>query len=257
MSAPSSSTQTTGSSPPGKVREILKSGEGSPLARYRALTFPTGSSLQFWLFELATMLLLPMPGGLGIVLRRKLLRSFFGAVGRNVIIGRNCVFRNPRQIFLGDGVVIDENSLLDARSAGSEGLRLDAGVLISRGVQVKCKGGPVALGKDVTIGDGSTVISQSGIYIGDGAAIAHACHIAGGTFEMQEFSKPAPERRTTSSGPIRIGAGTWIATGVLILDGVCVGTNAIVSAGSVVTRAVLDRCLVSGNPAKKVFEIRQ
>ncbi len=241
---------------PGKIREILKTGELSAFARYRALTYPSGSLLKFWLFELATMVLLPMPGGLGIILRRKLLRRFFGGMGRNVIIGRNCVFRNPHHIFIGDAVVIDENALLDARGTGEEGLRLGAGVLVSRGVQVKSKGGPISLGRDVTIGDGSTVISQSGIFIGDGAAIAHACHIAGGTFAMQEFSKPAPQRKTTSTGPIHIGAGTWIATGVLVLDGVKIGENSIVAAGSVVTRNVADRCLVSGNPAKKVFEIR-
>ena len=67
-----------GSSSPGKVREILESGEASAFARYRALTYPAGSTLKFWLFELATMFLLPLPGGLGIVLRRKLLRPFFG-----------------------------------------------------------------------------------------------------------------------------------------------------------------------------------
>jgi acetyltransferase-like isoleucine patch superfamily enzyme len=241
---------------PGKIREILKSGEASAFERYRALTFPAGSVLKFWLFELATMLLLPFPGGLGIVLRRKLMRPFFGSMGRNVIIGRNCVFRNPHQIFIGDGVVIDENALLDARGTGPEGLRLAAGVLVSRAVQIKSKGGSISLGQDVTIGDGSTVISQTGIFIGDGVAVAHACHIAGGTFAMHEFSKPAPQRKTTSNGPIQIGAGTWIATGVLVLDGVKIGANSIISAGSVVTRNVPDRAVVSGNPAKKVFEIR-
>lgn len=244
------------SEPAGKIREILKTGETSAFARYRALTHPGGSVLKFWLYELATMLLLPMPGGLGIVLRRKLLRPFFGSMGRNVIIGRNCVFRNPHHIFIADGVVIDENALLDARGTGPEGLRLASGVLVSRGVQVKSKGGPILIGQDVTIGDGSTVISQTGIHIGAGAAIAHACHLAGGTFALQEFDRPAPQRKTTSAGPIRIGAGTWIAAGVLVLDGVRIGENVIVSAGSVVTRAVPDKCVVSGNPAKKVFEIR-
>lgn len=246
----------TDQGPPGKIREILKTGEASAFARYRALTFPAGSIWHFWLFELATMFLLPMPGGLGIILRRKLMRSFFGSMGRNVIIGRNCVFRNPHHIFIGDGVIIDENALLDARGTEAEGLRLGQGVLVSRGVQIKSKGGPICIGRDVTIGDGSTVISQTGIFIGDGAAIAHACHIAGGTFAMQEFSKPAPQRKTTSAGPIRIGAGTWIATGVLVLDGVQIGENVIVSAGSVVMRSLPDGCLASGNPAKKVFEMR-
>lgn len=240
---------------PPKIRNLLTADE-SAFSRYRRLTYPTGSLLRFWLFELATMLLLPMPGGLGIVLRRKLLRSFFGAMGRNVIIGRNCVFRNPHRLFIGDGVIIDENCLLDARGAGDEGLRLEAGVLVSRGVQIKSKGGPIHIGLDVNVGDNSLVVSQTGIVIGDGAAIATGCQIMGGTFAMEEFSKPAPERAAMSTGPINIGKGVWLATGVIVLDGAHVGEDSIVSAGSVVTRSIPAKCVAQGNPAKKVFSIR-
>jgi acetyltransferase-like isoleucine patch superfamily enzyme len=249
------STRPTPSGHPPKIRELLTSDE-STFARYRRLTYPSGSLLRFWLFELATMLLLPMPGGLGLMLRRKLLRPFFGAMGRNVIIGRNCVLRNPQRIFLGDAVVIDDNSLLDARGTGAEGLRLDEGVLVSRNVQVKSKGGPIHIGRDVNVGDNSLIVSQTGIRIGDGAAIANGCQIMGGTFAMSEFNKPAPERVSTSVGPISIGSGTWLATGVVVLDGAQIGENSIVSAGSIVTRSLPSKCVAQGNPAKPVFNIR-
>src|SRR5688572_22522173 len=84
------------------VRE--RRGPGSALRRYRSVTYPQGSLLRFWLFEAAVMFLLPLPGGLGLALRQKLLRPFFGGFGKNVIIGRNCVFRNPQRIFIGDHV---------------------------------------------------------------------------------------------------------------------------------------------------------
>lgn len=241
---------------PPKIRELLGQGQGSDFSRYRQLIYPTRSLLRFLLFELATMLLLPMPGGLGLMLRRKLLTPFFAAAGRNVIIGRNCVFRHPQRIFLGDCVVIDDYCLLDARGTGEEGMRLAAGVLLSRGVHVKSKSGAVYIGRDVNVGDGTQISSESGIWIGDGAAIAGACQIAGGTFSMSEFNRPAPQRKSTSAGPIRIEAGAWIATGVMVLDGVCIGQDSIISAGSVVTRPVPARCIAQGNPARKVFDIR-
>lgn len=241
---------------PPKIRQLLGQGQGSEFARYRQLTYPTRSFMRFWLFELATMLLLPMPGGLGLILRRKLMKSFFGAMGRNVIIGRNCVFRHPQRIFIGDSVVIDDNCLLDARGAGDEGVHLAEGALLSRGVQVKSKGGGIYIGRNVNVGDLTQISSEAGIWIGDAAAIAGGCVIAGGTFAMSEFNRPAPQRTSTSAGPIRIGSGAWLATGVMVLDASSIGEDSIISAASVVTRAVPARCVALGNPAKKVFDIR-
>ncbi len=241
---------------PAKIRELLRADQGSDLARYRYLTYPTRSLVKFWLFELATMLLLPLPGGLGMVLRRKLLKPFLAAVGRNVIIGRNCVIRHPQRIYLDEGVVIDDYCLLDARGTGEDGLRLARGAMVSRGVQIKSKGGAIHIGRNVNIGDHTQICSERGVWIGDGAAIAGACVIQGGTFAMSEFNLPAPERRSTSAGPIRIGSGSWIATGVLVLDGVTIGEHSIVAAGSVVTRSLPSKCVAQGNPAKKVFDIR-
>lgn len=241
---------------PPRIRELLAEDHGSALARYRRLVHPTGSALRFCLFELATMFLVPFPGAAGLWLRQKLLKPFFGAFGRGVVIGRNCTFRNPQGIFIGNGVVIDDNCVVDARGAGADGVHLSDGVLVSRGVQVKSKGGPIKIGRNVTLGDNSLVVSQSGISIDDGAGVATGCQIMGGTFQMSEFSRPATQRTSFSAGPIAIKSGAWLATGVIVLDAVQIGENAIISAGSVVTRSVAARTIAQGNPAKKIFEMR-
>jgi acetyltransferase-like isoleucine patch superfamily enzyme len=242
--------------PPPRIRELLAEGHGSALARYRRLVHPTGSALRFFLFELATMILLPFPGAAGLWLRQKLLKPFFGSFGRGAVIGRNCTLRNPQGIFIGDGVVIDDNCVIDARGAGSDGVRFADGVLVSRGVQVKSKGGPISIGRNVTLGDNSLVVSQSGIRIADGVGVATGCQIMGGTFQMSEFDRPATQRKSFSAGPITIDAGAWLATGVIVLDAVHIGENAIVSAGSVVTHSIAARTVAQGNPAKKIFEMR-
>jgi acetyltransferase-like isoleucine patch superfamily enzyme len=56
--------------------------------------------------------------------------------------------------------------------------------------------------------------------------------------------------------PIIIKEGALIAVRCVILPGVVIGKNAIVSAGSVVTDDVEEETLVRGNPAKKVGHIR-
>ena len=54
--------------------------------------------------------------------------------------------------------------------------------------------------------------------------------------------------------PVRIGRHVWIGGGAIILPGVRVGDNAIIGAGSVVTRDVADRTTVVGNPARQITD---
>lgn len=50
--------------------------------------------------------------------------------------------------------------------------------------------------------------------------------------------------------PVRVGANVWIGGGALILPGVTIGDDAIIGAGSVVTRDVAPGVTVMGNPAR-------
>ena len=49
---------------------------------------------------------------------------------------------------------------------------------------------------------------------------------------------------------IHIGRNVWIGGGAIILPGVTVGDDAVIGAGSVVTRDVLSGATVVGNPAR-------
>ena len=49
--------------------------------------------------------------------------------------------------------------------------------------------------------------------------------------------------------PVTIGNNVWIGAGVNILPGVTIGDNAVIAAGSVVTKDVPSDCVVAGNPA--------
>jgi maltose O-acetyltransferase len=52
------------------------------------------------------------------------------------------------------------------------------------------------------------------------------------------------------SDPVIIGDNVWIGERAIILKGVNIGDNAIVAAGSVVTKSIPNNSLVAGNPAK-------
>jgi maltose O-acetyltransferase len=55
--------------------------------------------------------------------------------------------------------------------------------------------------------------------------------------------------------PIIIENNVWITMNAIILPGVTIGENAVVAAGSVVTKSVPANTLVAGNPAKVIRKI--
>lgn len=62
------------------------------------------------------------------------------------------------------------------------------------------------------------------------------------------FKKQLKSNRTVE--PVKIGSSVWIGCGAKILSGVCIGDNAVVAAGSVVTRDVPEFAVVAGIPAR-------
>ena len=237
------------------IRTILMDPEGSALQKYKMLTVGDVGMMSFVFYEFITWLLGARSGAIGILLRRKLYKRLFKHVGRNVIIGRNCIFRHPSKISLGDNVVIDDNSVLDARGCENE-MRLADGVMVNRNCAIQSKGGDIVIGKGVNVGAGSQFVSWSGIEIGEGVAIAGGCYISAGSYRMDDFSTPNAERQPYSNGPVKIGSQAWLATRVTVLDAAEIGEHAVISAGAVVTGKIPDKAVAHGNPAKVVFQGR-
>ena len=66
----------------------------------------------------------------------------------------------------------------------------------------------------------------------------------------------APEDRGAMyPAPIRLGKNVWVGSNSTILQGVTVGDNAIIAAGSVVTKDVPANMIVGGVPARYIRNI--
>jgi maltose O-acetyltransferase len=83
-------------------------------------------------------------------------------------------------------------------------------------------------------------------------AIGSGVHIMAGTHEVDETSDVPIIMQTRISKGIVIQDNVWIGTGARILDGVRIGENTIVGAGSVVSRDVPANSMVLGNPARVI-----
>ena len=58
-----------------------------------------------------------------------------------------------------------------------------------------------------------------------------------------------------SAHPISIGDGAWLGGGVIVLPGVSIGAEAVIGAGSIVTRDIPAGHLAVGNPCRVVREL--
>ncbi|MFM9138588.1 MAG: acyltransferase, partial [Actinomycetota bacterium] len=63
-------------------------------------------------------------------------------------------------------------------------------------------------------------------------------------------------QQTQPERPVRIGAGSWLGHGVVVLPGVTIGKHVAVGAHSVVTKDLPDFCVAVGNPAR-IIRIRE
>ncbi len=68
-------------------------------------------------------------------------------------------------------------------------------------------------------------------------------------YYLTYLSKYINEPGETRVG-VTIQQGVWIAGGSIILDGVTIGANSIIAAGSVVNKDVAPNSIVGGIPAK-------
>ena len=107
----------------------------------------------------------------------------------------------------------------------------------------------ISVGDNVFLNFDCVLLDVVEITIGAGTLIGPAVQI----YTADHPRDPALRRAGLESGvPVRIGANVWIGGGAIILPGVTIGDDAIIGAGSVVTRDVPDGATVAGNPARKI-----
>jgi acetyltransferase-like isoleucine patch superfamily enzyme len=143
----------------------------------------------------------------------------------------------PERIELGRNVFIGAHVLLSTSMPGE---------ILPPGRDVV-----LSIGDRTTIGRGSMLNGRVGIHLDHDVTLAPNVYITDHNHTYGDVTTPIG-RQILEEAPVRIGAGCWLATNVVVLPGTTIGRHVTVAAGSVVRGDIPDYCVIAGTPAKVV-----
>lgn len=218
------------------IRDKLYGDGKSALRKYQDFFVGRQSLPALLRYEFYTLLLAPLPGALGLMLRKKLVPGMLGSCGEQSLWGRDIHFRHPGNVRIGDRVAVDDHCLFDARAEG--GIVLGDDTIIARDCILHAKAGRISLGERCIVGNQAQLSSTVGIQVGNDVGIGGQCYIGGGLYHTDRLDVPMLQQGLYSRGPVVIGDDVWIGAGVRVLDGVCIGKGSFIGAGAVIVEDV-------------------
>jgi acetyltransferase-like isoleucine patch superfamily enzyme len=231
----------------------LIAGRQSRVRKYQDLVIGKRGVGSLLKHEIVAMSSAWVPGALGLYLRSKLYPWLLASSGRGVAFGCNVVLRHPHKIRLGDGVVVDDNAVLDAKGSENRGIAIGNNVFVGRNTIVYCQNGDISIADNVNIGSNCQIFSAGSVEIGANVLMAAYSYIIGGGHRYDDPDVPISRQGREARG-VRVMEGAWIGAGAKVLDGVEIGKGAIVAAGAVVTQNIPGQAIAGGIPAQVIKE---
>lgn len=162
----------------------------------------------------------------------------FTHLGRKVSFHYTCDLHNTRLMKIGDFLTVHKDVWLHAHGSPSN------------------RGEPVlVIGDRCFIARRCHISAKNLIQIEDDVMFAAGVLVEDHGHSFEDVSRPIKDQGCVSGGRIRIGRGSWIGQGaVIICDSgeLTLGRNCVVGANAVVTRSAPDYSVLSGNPARIV-----
>ena len=166
----------------------------------------------------------------------------FGAFGEGSII---CFpptsLMNEQYIEIGSGTMIGPH------------VALSAGMVPGQ----ECVSKPVVrIGDRCLIGRGSGIVGHFSIEIGDDVWTGHHVYITDQNHGYENVDIPISQQSMPEK-PVRIGSGSWLGHGTVVLPGADIGEHVVIGANSVVTGVIPPFSVAVGAPARVVKSIPQ
>lgn len=163
-------------------------------------------------------------------------------------VSPDIVLRGTGRVEIEEFAEIQDRVLLDTGTGGL--IQIRARAKLKLGVVVKAYGGQLVIGKRTTIGEYSMIACHGGITIGEQCMFGPYVFLNAAD-HIISAEDPYRFQGETTRG-IVVGDGVWLGARVTILDGVEVGSAAVVGAHSLITKDIPAGVLAVGAPARTV-----
>ena len=158
--------------------------------------------------------------------------------------GSGSMIAFPQSVIFGEGrIAIGRGSTIGPFASISAGMPS----------QAHEQGDPIiTIGDRCTLGKGIGIVGHERIEIGDDIWTGHYVYITDQNHGYEDIDLPIGVQMWKNE-PVRIGAGSWLGHGAIVLPGSNLGRHVVVAAGAVVAGLqVPDNCVVAGVPARIV-----
>lgn len=182
-------------------------------------------------------------------------RPLLKRCGGRFFLGRrtNVLFKNRlsigRNVAIGDYVYVN--------CYGAEGVNLGDNVRIKEfgWIQVTSHlsnpGVGLAIGPNTYVGPHCILGAAGGITIGADVVMGAYVQLLAENHNFESSAAPI-NRQGVSRRGIVVEDGCWLGNSVIVLDGVRIGRNSVIGAGSVVTHDIPADAIAVGNPARVI-----
>ena len=162
--------------------------------------------------------------------------------------GKNCCLEISGDVKIGKQVYIgDQVSLIVEKGAA---LHIADHSFIGESCYIKCFGGQIEIGRDVSINSKSFINGCGGVKIGDNTRIGTQSIIIASNHKFDDPDVLVKDAITKKG--VRLGENIWLGARVTVLDGVQIANDTVIGACSLVTKPLTESGVYVGVPAKKI-----
>jgi acetyltransferase-like isoleucine patch superfamily enzyme len=168
---------------------------------------------------------------------------------KKVFIDKNVHIPFPETVFIKGKCTIKSN--VQIKTCKNSNIILNEDTMICSYTTLETAGGYIEIGKNIVIGEYSTIQGQGGVILEDNVLLASHVHFISNHHQYTNVNQPI-KNQPNIPGKIRVKENTWIGINVVILSGVTIGKHCIIGSGSIVKFDIPDYSVAVGNPAKVI-----
>ena len=165
--------------------------------------------------------------------------------------GKACTLEINGQVKIGNNVYIGDHASLIVENGAA--LEIADNSFIGENCYIKCFGGKVLIGKDVSINSKSYINGCGGITIGDNTRIGTQSILIASNHKFGEPDLLVKDAITKQG--VSLGQNIWLGARVTVLDGVTIADDSVIGACSLVSKPLSESGVYVGIPAKKIKSV--